>query len=61
MTIRAKLIRRGMRLGALYRPLNNLWLNKVYLKPFRKPVNPCFLEATLVSRKCLGTLNVVDL
>ena len=40
--IRAKLIRRGMRLGALYRPLNNLWLNKVYLKAISETGEPLF-------------------
>ena len=40
--IRSQLIARGMRLGALYRPLNNRWLNKSYLAAIMETGEPLF-------------------
>ena len=51
--IRSNLIRRGMRLGALYRPLNNLWLNKTYVEAIKQTGEPLFPRTKLGFKQML--------
>ena len=51
--IRSNLIKRGMRLGALYRPLNNFWLNKTYVEAIKQTGEPLFPRTKLGFKQML--------